>query len=267
MESLLQNLKPEKNIKEQLVANNNNNSSDGDETAVPISKKRPSPEDNKVVRYLGSSSGYYLVENMLSTEEIAAHRPNKAIKTDFADFRFRKINVVDNDILFVRNRTEAEEALRGEIDDYDEHPNLITKSMEKQLIRRYFQMQHTTLPVVDKKPFLDSYEGRTESPPGVLLVYAICAHTCTLLQKDDPIFEDADRQRDEVYATLMDYCSGLSRKEFLVPNISTIQSLILLCGFPNCSDTFYKNWIRAGMAVRMVLYIINLHIFNSSKYM
>jgi hypothetical protein len=172
-------------------------------------------------------------------------------KPDTGAFKFRK--VADNDLLFVRDRTLAEQVTRRETGKVDTNLNLISKMMERQLVHRYFQIQHITLPVIDEKPFLDSYEGRVGPPPTTLLIYAVCAHTCTLLQKEDLIFENSGRDRDEVYATLMDYAAGLSRNEFLVPSLSTIQSLILLCGFPNCSDSFYKNWIRAGMAVRMVI--------------
>jgi hypothetical protein len=115
----------------------------------------------------------------------------------------------------------------------------------------YFRDAHTTLPVVEKEEFMDAFEGRTTPPPAPLLTYAICTYACFLLKTDDPIFKNADVERDHIFQTLLDRTSMLVRKEYLKPRIVTIQALILLCLHPTYSTSSYRNWILAGMAVRM----------------
>jgi hypothetical protein len=115
----------------------------------------------------------------------------------------------------------------------------------------YFRDAHTTLPVVEKEEFMNAFEGRTTPPPAPLLTYAICTYACFLLRTDDPIFKDAGVERDNIFQTLLDRTALLVRKEYLKPRIVTIQALILLCLHPTYSTSSYRNWILAGMAVRM----------------
>lgn len=102
---------------------------------------------------------------------------------------------------------------------------------------------------------MDSYEGRTTPPPATILVYAICTHACILLPKEDPIFKNAV-DRDNLFNAFVEHTTNLVRKEYLTPRLATIQALVLLCAFPSCDKSSYRNWIRAGMAVRMVLCVV-----------
>lgn len=113
-------------------------------------------------------------------------------------------------------------------------------------------MDHSTLPIVDKDDFLNAYEGRTKPPPATILIYAICTHACILLPADDPVFINAKLEREELFDTLVEHTTTLVRKEYLTPRLATIQALILLCAYPACDKSFYRNWLRVGMAVRMV---------------
>jgi hypothetical protein len=235
---------------------------DSPTTPVQEEPKQKSPtqlpkehEHNKVVRYLGSSSGYYLVRNILSTEEEEIEEVDVSRRQSVAEagsLRFRKINVMDDDIMFVRDKTLAEHVDQVKSDRLDLKPDIIPNSMVDQLIHRYFEMPHSCMPVVDREPFMDAYEGRTEPPPATLLVYAICTRVCTLMQKDDPIFVNSGRDRDEVHSGLLEYTSALAKREYLTPRLGTIQALVLLCSYPLTGRSFYKVWLRAGMAVRMV---------------
>lgn len=98
---------------------------------------------------------------------------------------------------------------------------------------------------------MDAFEGETTPPPAPLLTYAICAYACFLLKTDDPIFKKAGVERDYVFQTLLERTAVLVRKEYLKPRIVTIQALVLLCLHPTYSTSSYRNWILAGMAVRM----------------
>lgn len=115
----------------------------------------------------------------------------------------------------------------------------------------YFRDAHTTLPVLEKEEYMDAFEGRTMPPPAPLLTYAICTYSCFLLRTNDSIFNEAGVERDHVFQTLLDRATFLVRKEYLKPRIVTIQALALLCAHPTYSTSSYRNWILAGMAVRM----------------
>lgn len=223
-----------------------------------------SVEHSKVVRFLGSSSGYYLVRNILSTEEEdidelqSSRRRSSSLATTAAEadehpgpLKFKKINVIDDDIMFVRDKTLEEHADQLETDKLDLNPAIAPKSLVSELITRFFRMDHASLPIIDKEPFMDAYEGRIQPPPATILIYAICTHTCILLPTDDPIFKNAGLDRDDLFDTLVEHTTNLVKKEYLTPRLATIQALVLLCAYPACDKSFYRNWLRAGMAVRM----------------
>lgn len=221
-----------------------------------------SVEHSKVVRFLGSSSGYYLVRNILSTEEEdidelrASRRRSSSVAATEADehpgpIKFKKINVIDDDVMFVRDKTLEEHADQLETDKLDLNPTIAPKPLVNELIARFFRMDHASLPIIDKEPFIDAYEGRIQPPPATILIYAICTHTCVLLPTDDPIFKDAGLDRDDLFDTLVEHTTNLVKKEYLTPRLATIQALVLLCAYPACDKSFYRNWLRAGMAVRM----------------
>ncbi|KAL9538414.1 hypothetical protein MBANPS3_010949 [Mucor bainieri] len=222
-----------------------------------------SVEHSKVVRFLGSSSGYYLVRNILSTEEedidelqSSRRRSSSLAATAEADehpgpIKFKKINVVDDDVMFVRDKTLEEHADQLETDKLDLNPAIAPKSLVSELITRFFRMDHASLPIIDKEPFMAAYEGRIQPPPATILIYAICTHTCILLPTDDPIFKNAGLDRDDLFDTLVEHTTNLVKKEYLTPRLATIQALVLLCAYPACDKSFYRNWLRAGMAVRM----------------
>jgi hypothetical protein len=134
-------------------------------------------------------------------------------------------------------------------------------------------LDQTSLPIVQKEQFLDSYEGRTKPPPATILIYAICTHACILVPQDDPIFTDGGFNRDNLFDAFSDHTTKLVKREYLTPRLATIQALILLCAYPSCDRWFYRNWIRAGMAVRMVRKIrydfnlddLNFHCYNRPR--
>ena len=69
---------------------------------------------------------------------------------------------------------------------------------------------------------MDAFEGRTSPPPPPLLTLAICSYTCFLMRSDDPLFKEADVERDKVCALLIEKSNTLVRREYLTPRISTI---------------------------------------------
>lgn len=218
----------------------------------------------KVFRYHGSSSGYYIVGNILSNEESGEPsdptdppRDNeKVIVVPSPDgretFKLRQMNMNDNDLMVVRDTTANEDACQIAEDKEDALEDLVPKAVLDALIHTYFKNAHSTLPVLQKDEFMDAYEGRTTPPPTKLLTYAVCTYACFLIGSNDPIFKNANIQRDDAFKTLLDRASVMVRKEYLKPRVVTIQALILLCAHPTYSTSSYRNWILAGMAVRMV---------------
>ncbi|CEP08325.1 hypothetical protein [Parasitella parasitica] len=242
-------------------------------TSSSSSSKARDPKRGKVVRYHGSSSGYYLVGNILdnsnssSTSDSNQHETSTAqdtIESDRLrkvyvvpsfnggqDIRLRRVNADDDDLMVVRDTTADEEAFQLADDGQEAIDDLIPRSVLTRLVHTYFRDAHTTLPVLEKDEYMDAFEGRTTPPPAPLLTYAICTYSCFLLKANDSIFKEAGVERDHVFQTLLDRATFLVRKEYLKPRIVTIQALVLLCAHPTYSTSSYRNWILAGMAVRM----------------
>lgn len=220
----------------------------------------------KVVRYHGSSSGYYIVGNILCSEET----PEASTPTDSPvdnekvfvvpsdngreTYKLRKMNVDDNDLMIVRDTTADEDACQIADDEEEALEDIVPRPVLNALVHTYFRDAHSTIPVLQKDEFMDAFEGRTTPPPSKLLTYAVCTYACFLLGSNDAIFKNANIKRDDAFKTLLDRASVLVRKEYLKPRIVTIQALILLCAHPTYSTSSYRNWILAGMAVRMVSY-------------
>ncbi|KAI7896022.1 fungal-specific transcription factor domain-containing protein [Mucor mucedo] len=217
----------------------------------------------KVVRYHGSSSGYYIVGNILSSEEAPESSASTDVPRDASkvlivpsidgreSFKLRQMNVSDNDLMVVRDTTADEDACQIADDEEEALDDIVPRPILDALVQTYFRDTHSTLPVLHKEEFMDAYEGRTTPPPSKLLTYAICTYACFLLGSNDSIFKKANIKRDDAFKTLLDRASILVRKEYLKPRVVTIQALILLCAHPTYSTSSYRNWILAGMAVRM----------------
>ncbi|KAI9348874.1 fungal-specific transcription factor domain-containing protein [Pilaira anomala] len=204
----------------------------------------------KVVRYHGSSSGYYIVGDILTTDEKNVTEVPAVISGD-EPYRIRRMNETDDDLMVVRDTTADEEASQIAIDQQEDNDCNIPKSVLIALVHTYFANDHTTLPVLDREEYMDAFQGRTTPPPAPLLTYAICTYSCFLLKCDDPIFRDVGVERDAIFKILLDRANQLVRREYLRPRIVTIQALVILCTHPTYSTNSYRNWILAGMAVRM----------------
>ncbi|KAF7722049.1 hypothetical protein EC973_003731 [Apophysomyces ossiformis] len=255
MEHLLEQLQPD-DIAETSSHNAKRKRSISDDTTDRVEKstKETPPSDYaKVVRYHGSSSGYYLVSNILCKEDTTSEKSENELTLPTANgqgvIRMRKMTVYDDDMVVMRDKTEDEHKFQLEADSKEK--DVAPRPVIEALIQAYFRYDHPTLPILDKTEFLNAFEGRTEHPPPPLLTYAICAHTCFTLLADDPLFKHAGVDRNEVFEALLERSSELIRREYLTPRLATIQALMLLCGHPTLSTDTYRNWVRAGMAVRM----------------
>ncbi|KAI8376291.1 caspase domain-containing protein [Radiomyces spectabilis] len=238
---------------------------------------------DKIIRYHGSSSGFYIVGDILNSKEgepsngperqsptsgthetavgesqqsVPAEKDGEnsklfTIPSNQGTYRLRRMNVYDDDLMVVRDTTDAEHASQLASNEQETINYVIPRRVLEALVYMYFRMPHPTLPVVDKDEYLDAFEGRTSPAPSPLLTYAIAVYACFLLNSDNPIFVQANVERDSILRALLERTSELVRREYLVPRISNIRALVLLCAQPTSSTTGYRNWILAGMAVRM----------------
>lgn len=180
------------------------------------------------------------------------HNHYTSLQTRQGTYKMRRMNGYDDDLMMVRDETEDESRIQaaaaGEREIMD---SIIPKSMLTNLINVYFEAQSMTLPILDKEEFISSFEGKTHPPPAPLLTYAICSYACFLVPSNHPIFAESGLERDQIFHALVDRAGLFIRSEYLVPRIQTIQALILLCAHPTYSSGSYRNWLLAGMAVRM----------------
>ncbi|KAI8098464.1 fungal-specific transcription factor domain-containing protein, partial [Halteromyces radiatus] len=269
------------------------------------------PPKGKVVRFLGSSSGLYLVNDILknkdnrnsettnsngtsigktngtdltswyqqqqqrqqqqqqshlhSTTSLQANNNNTtspsttkeddnftSLETKQGTYRLRRMNRYDDDLVMVRDETEDESRIQAAAaDEQETMDSIIPRSMLASLIKVYFEAHCPTLPILDEEEFVNAFEGKTSPPPSPLLTYAICSYSCFLVPSNHPIFTRSGLERNQIFHTLVDRAGLLIRTEYLTPRIQTIQALILLCAHPTYSSGSYRNWILAGMAVRM----------------
>ncbi|KAI7875311.1 hypothetical protein K492DRAFT_168263 [Lichtheimia hyalospora FSU 10163] len=211
---------------------------------------------NKVVRYHGSSSGFYLMRNMLPNDVKPSDHgiSMQSVGSDAFPspsntpaYRIRKLNGFDDDLMLVRDAMDSE----SKVKDTDHIDNLVPRKIMDTLIYVYFDMVNATLPIVNKQEYLDAYHGRTQSPPSSLLTYAICTYACFMISSEHPVFQECGMTCDQVFHALIDRASQLIRRDYLTSGISTIKALVILCSQPTYSTSSYRNWILAGMAVRM----------------
>ncbi|KAG2223087.1 hypothetical protein INT45_008935 [Circinella minor] len=211
---------------------------------------------DKVMRYHGSSSGYYLMRNVIpsahghNTSIIAASQPldedgERSQITENGPTGFKKVDVFDDDIVLVR---DSDDTTRETTEHSEE---VVPRKVIETLVHCYFDMPNTTLPILNKEEYLDAFEERKTPPPPTLLTYAICSYACFLINSDNPVFKGAGMNSEQVFHTLVERAAQLIRRDYLIPRISTIKALVILCSLPTYSTSSYRNWILAGMAVRM----------------
>lgn len=114
---------------------------------------------NKVVRYLGSASGYYLMRNMLSPDNnkggrssvqqqsgTAAAANNAVPSTSEPVFAFpdkngkcriRKVDLFDDDLVMVRDTTEAENASQLTIEKQEQSEDFVPREILAALVKWY----------------------------------------------------------------------------------------------------------------------------------
>ncbi|CAO3644668.1 unnamed protein product [Mucor fragilis] len=179
-------------------------------------------DENGQVRYLGKSSGYYLLQNSRTYQNGAFH---------FASYGNRPRNRK-------RNRSDNVDPLELPPKDLSEH-----------LIRLYFKHFYPFLPLFYKRQLFSTLDHPAMEPVAPLLLNAIYAVASRISPdvrvRSDPaspdtagdvFFERAEKLLDESYDT---------------PSISTVQALVLLASHQHGAMKSARAWLYSGMAFRM----------------
>lgn len=175
-------------------------------------------DENGQVRYLGKSSGYYLLQNSRTYQNGAFH---------FANYGNRPRNRK-------RNRSDNVDPLELPPKDLSEH-----------LILLYFKHFYPFLPLFYKRQLFSTIDHPTMEPVAPLLLNAIYAVASRISPdvrvRSDPaspdtagdiFFERAEKLLDESYDT---------------PSISTVQALILLASHQHGAMKSARAWLYSGM--------------------
>ncbi|ORX45891.1 hypothetical protein DM01DRAFT_1386434 [Hesseltinella vesiculosa] len=250
----------------------------------PIDSEQQTTSKDKVVRYLGSSSGMYLVNDILKANHDRSnpnsptqhpqpstpptvnngtppiqttHIPSPsesytALSFNNSTITLRAMNQYEDDMVLVREETESE-AKQHQIHatQYGQLTALVPRTIQEALVKIYFEYPCTTLPVLDHDTFMRSFDSKDPNPISPLLVCAVCSYACYLVPTDHPIFQKSELPRDKVFDIFMARAIQCARSSYLLPQVETVQALVLLCAHPTHAGESYRNWIWSGMAVRM----------------
>jgi hypothetical protein len=107
-------------------------------------------------------------------------------------------------------------------------------------------------PIINQKEFMDAFEGRTTPPPSRMLLNAMFSVACRHLTSDHPILAHYKLDSKRLYKLFTDRAAVAFTRQYFSPNVSTIQSLLLVLSNPNFTPHGQPNWIWCGMAIRMV---------------
>ncbi|KAG1533839.1 hypothetical protein G6F51_012413 [Rhizopus arrhizus] len=182
-------------------------------------------DENGQVRYLGKSSGYYLLQNCKTYQNGAFH---------FTDYgkRLKSVYLVADPL------------------------ELPPKDLSEHLIRLYFDHFYPFLPLFFRRQLFSSVE-REVTPLLLNSIYAVASRISPDVRvRSDPalpetagdvFFERAKKLLDESYDQ---------------PSISTVQSLLLLASHQHGTRKSARAWLYSGMVTPLVLSLfILIHSF------
>ncbi|RUS30413.1 fungal-specific transcription factor domain-containing protein [Jimgerdemannia flammicorona] len=142
------------------------------------------------------------------------------------------------------------------------HSPEITKETSDRLIDLYFENIHDALPIINKPIFLRQYRAELSPPPPLLLLNAIYA-IASRFDRDPSLRTDPDRA-DTLGADFFERAKMYLDRDYVHPRLSTVQALILISSHQNGISEGSGSWLHAGMAIRMAQ-DLGLHR-NSSKW-
>lgn len=218
------------NNSSNTISEENEEEEDDNETTSKPSREQSVDEglgqlamdENGQYRYLGKSSGYYLLQNSKTYQNGAFHFSNYG------------------------NRSKKRKTNRSENVDPLELP---PKDLSEHLIFLYFRHFYPFLPMFYKRQLYSTVDHPSIQPVTPLLlnaIYAVASRISPDIRvRTDPasadtagdiFFERAEKLLDESYDT---------------PSIATVQSLLLLASHQHGAMKSARAWVYSGMAFRM----------------
>ncbi|KAI9486731.1 MAG: fungal-specific transcription factor domain-containing protein [Benjaminiella poitrasii] len=179
-------------------------------------------DENGQVRYLGKSSGYYLLQNSKTYRNGAFH---------FANYG---------------NRPRKRTTNRSENVDPLELP---PKDLSEHLIRLYFKHFYPFLPLFYKRQLFSTTDHPATEPVAPLLLNAIYA-IASRISPDVRVRSDPDSP-DTAGDVFFDRAEKLLDESYDTPSISTVQALLLLASHQHGIMKSARAWLYSGMAFRM----------------
>ncbi|KAI9314717.1 fungal-specific transcription factor domain-containing protein [Dichotomocladium elegans] len=201
----------------------------GGESTVPSSPDSPeddstgqlSMEENGQVRYLGKSSGYYLLQKSRTYQNGAFHFTGWGHKLSAPERRIAK-----------------------PLDPYELPP----KDLSHHLLNIYFEYFYPSLPLFYKKRLTSSLSSPLEPISPLLLnaIYAVASRV-----SPDPRVRSDLAAPDTAGEIFFERAKCLLDDYYDVPRISTVQALLLLSMHQHGTMKYVRGWLYSGMAFRM----------------
>ncbi|KAI7866354.1 fungal-specific transcription factor domain-containing protein [Spinellus fusiger] len=215
---------------------------------------------NDNIQYPENSFGYYVLGDMLihptpfQKNETVVSQPNEKepyiCHPSYNPMSLERIDEYSDDFLMRYHATEYDEMSQLSSCDIEYTDTVAPHIVTEVLVDKYFSVNHPLLAIIDKNTFMNSFQRRT-SPPSQLLLYAICVYTCFSTSQCDPIWKTLGIDYEQSCKLFLTAFNDLVRTEYLIPRLSTLQALILICNIPSFVSDVHPLWIRTGMAVRM----------------
>ncbi|ORX59479.1 hypothetical protein DM01DRAFT_1332954 [Hesseltinella vesiculosa] len=179
--------------------------------------------------YLGSSSGVYMLDQLYPK----APGAKQMVRGTEDDVMVARVDIATN------FPTASE---------WPKEWPVPPKPVLDRLVDLYFEKLNRFLPIIDEQEFMEKYEKGQVTEP---LLISIARTTLQMISDDDPVFPASQVTRRALY----EKCSSIMNNDydidFMVPDISTIQ--ILLLGALTSGDWGPKstNWLAVSIAVKM----------------
>ncbi|KAI8584047.1 hypothetical protein K450DRAFT_66048 [Umbelopsis ramanniana AG] len=208
-------------------------------------KSRLKVMEPKIARYIGSSSGLYL---MSKTRDEETMRKSLLFKDEIGTYRFGAASDASDDMMVLRDQIASEQA-----GDEDREEARVSLDVLSYLVDSYFSGAHQLLPIIDKKTFMEEFKKHKDGEPlfSTALLYSVCSVGCRLLYISDPIFQKCKMSKDQLLLMVMDKATAAVSRNYLNTKMEIIQALVLLASQPNFAANAYTAWMFSGMGVRM----------------
>lgn len=190
-------------------------------------------DENGQVRYLGKSSGYYLLQNSRTYQNGAFHFANYGNRP-----RNRKHDHRSNDV----NPLE-----------------LPPKDLSEHLLRLYFKHFYPFLPLFYKRQLFSTVDNPTIDPVAPLLLNAIYA-VASRISPDMRVRSDQNSP-DTAGDIFFDRAEKLLDESYDKPSISTVQALLLLASHQHGAMKSARAWLYSGMVNKLYTYIYHLQLY------